>query len=82
LRQHFYRLRLVDSPRREHCGREPETVTHFLFRCNHYTAQRLEHLTSRGADFLRPNFLLNSPSAFKPHFDYVKATGRFSDLVR
>ncbi|KAH7338328.1 hypothetical protein B0J17DRAFT_419891 [Rhizoctonia solani] len=79
LRQHLYHLQLVDSPRCEHCGREPETVTHILFRYHHYAAQYPEHLASRGADFLRPSSLLHSPSALNPLFGYVKATGRLSD---
>ncbi|KAH7337754.1 hypothetical protein B0J17DRAFT_756989 [Rhizoctonia solani] len=82
LRQHLYRLQLVVTPTCEHCGRESETVTHFLFRCQRYAAQRQEHLISRGADFLRPSFILHAPCALDPLFDYVKATGRFPDLVR
>ncbi|KAH7334627.1 hypothetical protein B0J17DRAFT_577115, partial [Rhizoctonia solani] len=82
LRQHLYHLQLVDSPTCEHCRRESETVTHFLFRCPRYATQRQEHLTSRGADFLRPCFIFHAPCALGPLFDHVKATDRFSDFVR
>ncbi|KAL5641738.1 hypothetical protein ACGC1H_002009 [Rhizoctonia solani] len=82
LRQHLYRLQLVDSPKCEHCGCDSETVTHFLFRCPHYTTQRWDHLASRGPDHLRLAFLLHASCALEPLFDYVKATGRFADLVR
>ncbi|KAH7323431.1 hypothetical protein B0J17DRAFT_723420 [Rhizoctonia solani] len=82
LRQHLYRRQLVDSPRCEQCGRESESVTHFLFRCPHYAAQRLEHLARRGTDFLRPAFLLHASCALQPLFDFVIATGRFADRVR
>ncbi|KAL5639461.1 hypothetical protein ACGC1H_006829 [Rhizoctonia solani] len=82
LRQHLFRLQLVDSPKCEHCGVESETVSHFLFRCPHFAAQRWEHIASRGNEFLKPAFLLLASDALEPLFDYVKATGRFADLVR
>ncbi|EUC60825.1 reverse transcriptase from transposon X-element protein, putative, partial [Rhizoctonia solani AG-3 Rhs1AP] len=82
LRQHLFRLQLVDSPKCEHCGVESETVSHFLFRCQHFAVQRQEHLASRGTDFLRQAFLLHASCALEPLFDFVKATGRFADLVR
>ncbi|CCO36793.1 hypothetical protein RSOLAG1IB_12164 [Rhizoctonia solani AG-1 IB] len=82
LRKHLHRLQLVDSPQCEHCALELETVTHFLFRCPQFADQRRLHLSTRGADFLRLSFVLHAPSALEPLFDYVKATGRFADLVR
>ncbi|CAE6539036.1 unnamed protein product [Rhizoctonia solani] len=82
LRQHLFRLQLADSPKCEQCGVESETVTHYLFRCQHYAVQRGEHLASRGSDFLKLAFLLHASCALEPLFDYVKATGRFADLVR
>ncbi|EUC65957.1 reverse transcriptase from transposon X-element protein, putative, partial [Rhizoctonia solani AG-3 Rhs1AP] len=82
LRQHLHRLQLVDSPRCEHCSREYETVSHFLLRCPRYATERHEHLTTRGPDFLRLSFLFHAPDALRPLFDFIKATGRFPDLVR
>jgi ribonuclease HI len=82
LRQHLHRLQLVDTPQCDLCGLEPETVTHFLFRCSHFAAQRQLHLSSHGADFLRLSYVLHATPALDPLFDYVKATGRFADLVR
>ncbi|CUA75215.1 putative RNA-directed DNA polymerase from transposon BS [Rhizoctonia solani] len=82
LRQHLFRLKLVDSPKCEHCRDESETVTHYLFRCPQYAKQRWEHLASRGTAFLRPAFLLHASCALEPLFDYVKDTGRFAELVR
>ncbi|KEP45470.1 putative reverse transcriptase from transposon X-element protein, partial [Rhizoctonia solani 123E] len=82
LRQHLFRLQLVDSPTCEQCGREPESVTHFLLRCPRYEAQRTEHFSLRGADFLIPRFLLHAPAALGPLFDFIKDSGRFADLVR
>ncbi|KDN43802.1 hypothetical protein RSAG8_05795, partial [Rhizoctonia solani AG-8 WAC10335] len=82
LRQHLHRLQLVDSPRCEHCSREYETVSHFLLRCPKYANERHEHLAARGPDFLRLFFLFHAPSALVPLFDFIKATGRFADLVR
>ncbi|EUC59326.1 hypothetical protein RSOL_307510, partial [Rhizoctonia solani AG-3 Rhs1AP] len=81
-RQHLYRLQLTDSPRCEHCGHEPGTITHYLFRCPHYAMLRHEHFASRETDFLRLSFLLHTPSALDLLLDYVKASGRFSDLIR
>ncbi|EUC62853.1 reverse transcriptase from transposon X-element protein, putative, partial [Rhizoctonia solani AG-3 Rhs1AP] len=82
LRQHLHRLQLVDSPGCEHCGREHESVSHFLLRCSRYANERHEHIATRGPDFLRLSFLLHAPGARTPLCDYIKATGRFSDLVR
>ncbi|CUA67582.1 putative RNA-directed DNA polymerase from transposon BS [Rhizoctonia solani] len=82
LRQHLHRLRLVDSPGCDHCSREHESVSHFLLRCPRYASERQAHLASHGPDFLRLGFLLHAPDALTPLCDYIKATGRFSDLVR
>ncbi|KAJ1299394.1 hypothetical protein OPQ81_011131 [Rhizoctonia solani] len=82
LRSHLYRLQLADSPQCEHCRREPETVTHFLFRCPRFAEQRHTHLGSQGADYLRLPFVLHATSALAPLFDFIKGTGRFADLVR
>ncbi|EUC53470.1 reverse transcriptase from transposon X-element protein, putative, partial [Rhizoctonia solani AG-3 Rhs1AP] len=81
LKQHLYRLQLVDSPRCDHYRCDSETVTHFLFCCPYYATQRWEHLASRGPDYLRPAFLLHASCTLEPLFDYVKATGHFPDLV-
>ncbi|KAG8701171.1 cytochrome P450-dit2, partial [Ceratobasidium sp. 423] len=53
-----------------------------LLRCPTYADPRQEHLSSKGHDFLRLSFLFHAPCALEPLFDYVKATGRFSDLLR
>lgn len=82
LRQHLHRLQLVDSPQCELCGLEPETVTHYLFRCSGFADQRHTHLSSRGPDFLHISFILHATAALDPLFDFIKATGRFADLVR
>jgi hypothetical protein len=83
LRKHLHRLQVVDSPLCEHCGGEHlETMAHFLLRCTHYSAERYIYLGSRGPDFLRLSFLLFSSEALGPLFDFIKATGRFSDLIR
>ncbi|KDN39408.1 hypothetical protein RSAG8_08814, partial [Rhizoctonia solani AG-8 WAC10335] len=82
LRQHLHRLQLVDSPQCDLCSLEPETVTHYLFRCPLFAEQRHTHLSSRGPDFLRMSYVLHVTPALDPLFDYVKATGHFADLVR
>jgi hypothetical protein len=82
LRKHLFRLQLVDSPQCEHCGLEPESVTHYLFRCSQYATQRHIHLGSRGPDYLRLSYVLHATAALDPLFDYIKSTGRFADLAR
>ncbi|EUC60730.1 reverse transcriptase from transposon X-element protein, putative [Rhizoctonia solani AG-3 Rhs1AP] len=66
LRQHLHRLQLVDSPGCEHCGREHESVSHFLLRCPRYANERHEHPATRGPDFLRLSFLFHAPDARTP----------------
>jgi ribonuclease HI len=82
LRKHLFRLQLADSPQCEHCGLEPETVTHYLFRCSRYSLQRQLHLGSRGPDYLRLSYVLHATAALTPLFDYIKSTGRFVGLAR
>ncbi|KDN39715.1 hypothetical protein RSAG8_08633, partial [Rhizoctonia solani AG-8 WAC10335] len=81
LKQHLHRLQLVNSPKCEHCGTESETVSHYLLRCPHYAIHCHTLITSNGPDFLQLSFLLHVPRALDPLFNFIKATGRFSDLV-
>lgn len=82
LRQHLHRLQAVDSPTCELCGGAPETVAHYLLRCPSSAPERYQHLESRGRDFLRLDFLFFAREALSPLFDFIKATGRFTDIVR
>lgn len=82
LRQHLHRLRATDSPMCEHCQTVPETVAHYLLRCPRYSSERYLYLESLGLDFLVLDFLFSSSEALLPVFDFVRATGRFSDFIR
>ncbi|KAJ1301817.1 hypothetical protein OPQ81_009045 [Rhizoctonia solani] len=81
LRQHLHRLQLTDSPDCEHCNKA-ESVEHFLTECTRYAEQRQEHLAPLGTDSRRPAFLLHAAAALEPLFGFIRATGRFADLVR
>jgi ribonuclease HI len=82
LNHHLHRLQAVPSPICDHCGDAVETVAHFLTRCTHFAPERYIYLESLGRDYLHLSFLLSSPKAISPLFDFIKATGRFSDSVR
>ncbi|KAF8596910.1 hypothetical protein BDV93DRAFT_454083, partial [Ceratobasidium sp. AG-I] len=81
LHSHLFRLRAVDSPQCQHCNSAAETTAHFLLRCQSFPAERHPHLASRGLEFLHLSFLFSSDLALGPLFGYIKATGRFPDLV-
>ncbi|KAG8728522.1 hypothetical protein FRC10_004863, partial [Ceratobasidium sp. 414] len=73
---------VVNSPMCEDCQRVPETVAHFLLRCPLYAPERYIYLESNGSDFLYFDFLFSDPEALLPLFDHLKATGRFSCVLR
>ncbi|KAF8597933.1 hypothetical protein BDV93DRAFT_426313, partial [Ceratobasidium sp. AG-I] len=81
LNDHLARLRVVDSKLCSHCGDGPETVAHFILRCRNFAAERHQFLAARGLDFLNLSFLLSSPLALSPLFNYIRATHRFIDLL-
>jgi hypothetical protein len=82
LQQHLHRLQVVNTPVCEHCGDAPETVAHFILRCPHFASERYLYLESLGRDFLRLDFLFSAPVARLPLFDFLKASGRFTDILR
>lgn len=82
LRQHLHRLQAADSPMCEHCKTVTETVAHFMLRCPLYSSERYLNLESLGIDYLVLEFLFSLLEALLLVFDYVRATGRFSDFIR
>jgi ribonuclease HI len=82
LRQHLHRIQAVDSPTCQLCTEAPETVAHFLTRCSATADERHEHLGARGRDFLHLNFLFSSSEALLPLFDFIRASGRFTDTLK
>jgi len=82
LQHHLARIQASASPYCEHCGTGPETVAHFLLRCPHYSGERYIYLGSQGRNLLSLSSLFSSRSRLSPLFDFVKATGRFTDTLR
>jgi hypothetical protein len=82
LRQHLHHIQSVESLMCQLCEKAPETVAHFLTRCPATADERHEHLGTGGRDFLHLNFLFSSPEALLPLFDYIRASGRFTDTLR
>ncbi|KAF8601131.1 hypothetical protein BDV93DRAFT_401465, partial [Ceratobasidium sp. AG-I] len=78
LQSHLFRLRAVGSNICPHCGDAPETVAHYILRCQSFAADRNQHLASKGLEFLHLSFLFSQSVALSPLFRYIKATGRFS----
>ncbi|KAF8597819.1 hypothetical protein BDV93DRAFT_452281, partial [Ceratobasidium sp. AG-I] len=81
LQDYLGRLQVVDPRVCLHCGDAPETVAHFVLRCQTFATARHQFLTSRGLEFLNLSFLFSSSSALSPLFSYIMATGRFPDLI-
>ncbi|KAF8599403.1 hypothetical protein BDV93DRAFT_449402, partial [Ceratobasidium sp. AG-I] len=81
LQSHLLRLRAVESGVCPHCGDAPETVAHYILRCQTFAAERHQHLTSAGLEFLHLSFLFSQSTVLSPLFRYIKATGRFSGSI-
>ena len=65
------------------CGREKETVSHFLFRCSQWTALRKPMLACTDTQRGNPSFYLGGKSAldgdkWKPNMAAVRTTIRFA----
>lgn len=82
LRDHLACIQCEDDNTCGSCHSAPETVAHFLLRCPSFVADRHEHLGSKDRDFLSLNFLFSNKAAIPFLFNYIKATGRFSDSLR
>jgi ribonuclease HI len=82
LNAHLQRIGAVPSGICGQCGREQETVAHFILRCPKYADIRYEHLGSWGRDFLCLNHLFFTKDALHVLFRYIKASGRFIDSLR
>jgi hypothetical protein len=64
------------------CGRERETVVHYILRCPTYANDRYRWLGSLGRDYLCLNYLFFTKGTLPALFSYIKATGRFVDTLR
>jgi hypothetical protein len=82
LRQHLHHIQVVNNPACEYCSKAPENIFHYLLHCPHFNSECYIYLGSRGTEYLRLNFLLFPSEALGPLFDFVKAMGRFTDLLQ
>jgi ribonuclease HI len=82
LGEHLARIQCAKDNACDNCHAAPETVAHYLLRCPAFVADSHEHLGSRGRDYLSLDFLFSNKSSLPFLFNYIKATGRFSDSLR
>jgi hypothetical protein len=82
LNAHLQRIGVVPSDVCGKCGRERESVAHYILRCPVYADDRHKFLGALGRDYLCLNFLFFTKGALPALFRYIKATGRFFDTLR
>ena len=75
--KHLHRIGKSDSPTCLSCGRDDETVHHFLFDCpaHQHARSDLGHVLGRHSKSLR--YLLGNKAALKPLLHFLNETGRF-----
>ena len=77
LQAYLHRFRLVDSPICQQCLEAPETVSHFLFFCNKYTAQRLTLASAFETGKVLDFSVLGNYKLFPALFRFIKDSNRF-----
>jgi hypothetical protein len=82
LNVHLQQIGVIPSDMCGKCGRERETVAHYILRCPVYADDRHNYLGALGRDHLCLNLLFFTKDALPALFRYVKATGRFIDTLR
>jgi hypothetical protein len=82
LGEHLVQIQCMKDNTCDNCHMAPEIVAHYLLRCPAFMADRHEHLGSRGRDYLLLDFLFSNRSSLPFLFNYIKATGCFSDSLR
>jgi ribonuclease HI len=82
LNKHLHRFKRADSPMCPACGREEETVHHFVITCPARNGQRrkLERALGRGARSLPK--MLTIPKMVAHLLQYVKDTGRMGSAFK
>lgn len=80
LNSFLFRIRRSDSPLCIRC-QEPETVTHFLFHCRRYSADRLTFFTSLNSHRPDSKLVLGDPKHFSLLASYLKRTNRFPQYL-
>jgi ribonuclease HI/endonuclease/exonuclease/phosphatase family metal-dependent hydrolase len=77
LQAHLFRLRKTESPTCPSCGRERETVQHYLMVCPEFQAQRRRMIADGGQGARNRGALLSQAKLRPLLFRYIVETGRF-----
>ncbi|KAI0365551.1 hypothetical protein BV20DRAFT_913898, partial [Pilatotrama ljubarskyi] len=77
LQSYLHRIGKAPSAACPTCGREPETVPHYLFACPTYSLHRAVHFAPLGYSGRNLATLLSSKDAQSPLFAFINSTGRF-----
>jgi len=78
LNYYLHRMKKIDEPQCE-CGKEKETVEHYLLRCERYLEQRKTLRSKIGALGMRIEQLLGHPEFIGPTLDFVADTKRLEN---
>ncbi|THH26637.1 hypothetical protein EUX98_g7553 [Antrodiella citrinella] len=76
LNHHLHRIRKVPTSTCPACANHTETVHHFLLMCHAHRKARGVLRKKLGRDGESLAFLLSSPKAMEPLFNFIHATGR------
>ena len=76
LNQYLHRFNIIETPECE-CGREKETVEHYLLNCELYDEERDVLRRRVGAQGMRPSILLGDSQTIQHTMDYIEKMGRF-----
>lgn len=82
LNAYLHRFKRSDSPLCDNCGRENETVAHYLLWCGAYDTQRRRMSKRIGWRCLTKTSILASEKGWMALFAYINETGRFADIPK
>src|SRR6202522_577188 len=77
LQAYLHRFKRADSPTCQQCFSAPETVSHYLFFCNKYTAQRLTLASAFETGKVLDFSVLGNYKLFPALFRFIKDSNRF-----
>lgn len=81
LQNYLYRIGKAGSPTCEHCGRERETVQHFLMQCPAFKKQCRELVAQAGPDARKRGLLLSAKGMIRHLLTYVADIGQFGQVM-
>lgn len=82
LNAYLHRFKRNESPLCDKCGRENETVEHYLLWCRAYATQRRRMSWKIGWRCLTKTSILATEKGWTALFAYINETGRFSDIPK